>query len=235
LFAKLAAKGLCASINQPSDTTGPSKHMNEWKSLTAVELLADKPFTDPAHTQQDQQVIEFALDQVRGLLTNAALAPSLAGGQQLFWVQVDGRLHRLILTDLPGLRLAQPLTLVGFFGQRRPQGDHELIDQEDTALVAELMAHNGLLCYCSILLDNGDYGNLVLFRDEEAKLHWSTSERHAYAANNLSPRYYESVRLHNGYLPAGLFADQPPQIERTKYLDYRGMLPWRGVREFVQS
>lgn len=207
--------------------------MSESKPLPAAAYLPDKPFTDPLCTAGDMQVLHFALEQLRILLQDDALAPSLAGGQQLFWVEVDGRIHRLIICDAVGLRSAEPLVLVGFFGQRRPGGDTELVNQVDTDLISELLAHRGLLSYCSILLDDGEYGNLVLFRDEAAKLHWSTSERHAYAARVLSPKYYESVRLHNGTLPSGLFAHPPLVLERTLYLDYRGMLPWRGVRTWL--
>jgi hypothetical protein len=207
--------------------------MNDLKLLASTERLVDRSFTDPDCSFQDLNTLHFALDQVRGLLSNPALADSLAGGQQLFWVQVDGRLHRLIVVDPAALRNAPQLTLVGFFGQRRPGGETELVDQVDTELVSELMAHRGLLAYCSILLTDGEYGNLVLFADEVAKLHWSTSARHAYAARVLSPKYYESVRLHNGYLPGGLFSGLAPVLERTKYFDYRGMLPWRGERSFA--
>lgn len=207
--------------------------MSEWMPLPLTTLLPDRPFTDPLATEDDLRVLRFALAQLRLLLQDAELAPKLAGGQQLFWLEVDGRIHRLIVCDPVGLCSAEPLVLVGFFGQRRPGGDTELVNQVDTDLISELLAHPGLLSYCSILLDDGEYGNLVLFRDEAAKLHWSTSERHAYAARVLSPKYYESVRLHNGTLPSGLFAHPPLVLERTLYLDYRGMLPWRGVRTWL--
>jgi hypothetical protein len=206
--------------------------MSEWKPLPLTAQLPDKPFTDPLYSTEDVRVLRFALERLRLLLQDEALIPKLAGGQQLFWVEIDGRIHRLIVCDLAGLRAAGPLVLVGFFGQRRPGGDTELVDQVDTDLISELLTHTGLLSYCSVLLNDGEYANLVLFRDETAKLHWSTSERHAYAARVLSPKYYESVRLHNGCLPGGLFADQPLQLVRTIYLDYRGMLPRRDVREW---
>lgn len=209
--------------------------MSECQLLPVTADLPDKPFTHSAYVAGDMRILHFALEQLRLLLQDAALAPRLAGGQQLFWVEVDGRIHRFIVCDLAELLGAEPLVMVGFFGQRRPGGEIELVNQVDTDLISELLAHSGLLSYCSILLDDGEYGNLVLFRDEAAKLHWSTSERHAYAARVLSPKYYESVRLHNGLLPGSLFSGRPALLVRTMYLDYRGMLPWRGVREWQPS
>lgn len=206
--------------------------MSEWMPLVLTTPVPDRPVTDPLATAGDVRVLHFALEQLRLLLQDAELASKLAGGQQLFWLEVDGRIHRLIVCDPVGLRSAEPLVLVGFFGQRRPGGDTGLVNQVDTDLISELLSHPGLLSYCSILLDDREYGNLVLFRDETAKLHWSTSERHAHAARVLSPKYYESVRLHNGSLPGGLFAGQPLLLAHTLYLDYRGMLPWRAVREW---
>lgn len=205
-------------------------HMNEWHPIDASESLVERPFTNPVCTVRDLQVMNFALDQLRLLFTDDSFAPLLDAGEQIFWLETGGRPHRLILCDVAALRQRNPLLLVGFFGQRRAGADPAPIDQVDNDLIGELMAHPGLLSYCSILLPDGEYGNIVLFDGERAKLHWSTSERHAYAARVLSPKYYESVRLHNGHLHDGLFAGAPPVIAATKYLDYRGMLPWRGMR-----
>ena len=207
--------------------------MSEWTALAVTELLLDKPFTHPSCTQDDLRILQFGVEQLRLLLENTALVVPTVEYEQLFWVEIDGRLHRLVVRDAGGLRTDSPLTLVGFFGQRRQTTDPEAIDQVDTELITELLAHPGLLAYCTIAIDDNVYGNLVLFRDEGAKLHWSNSERHGYAVRVLSPKHYESVRLHNGRLPGGLYSSQPLLLERTKYLDYRGMLPWRGIREWA--
>lgn len=204
--------------------------MSEWHPIDASASLDERPFTDPACTTRDLQVVLFALEQLRLLFADINFASLLSAGEQIFWIETSGRPHRLIICDATALRQPQPILLVGFFGQRRAGADPTPIDQVDADLIAELTSHPGLLSYCSILLADGEYGNVVLFSDEAAKLHWATSERHAYAARMLSPKYYESVRLHNGHLPDGLFAVAPPVIAATKYVDYRGMLPWRGVR-----
>ena len=207
--------------------------MSEWLSIPPTELLSDKLFTNPVYTSHDAAVLAFALDQLRLLVSNADAMATLNAGQPIFWVEIDGRIHRFIIANAGGLRSLLSFIVVGFFGQRRAGADHAPIEQVDTELISELMVHPGLLAYCSLLLDDGSYGNLVLFADQAAMLHWSTSERHAYATRVLAPKYYESVRLHNGYVAGGLTGAQPPVLQRTKYLDYRGMLPWRAVREYV--
>lgn len=207
--------------------------MSEWFSISPTELLSDKPFTNPGNTGDDAAILAFALEQLRLLLSDSEAMAGLTTGQPIFWVEMDGRLHRFIVADTDGLRTLPSFTMVGFFGQRRTSADRAPIEQVDTELISELMLHPGLLAYCSMLLDDGSYGNLVLFADQTAMLHWSTSERHAYATRVLAPTYYESVRLHNGYVAGGLNGGQRPVLERTKYLDYRGMLPWRAIREYV--
>src|SRR5262245_3578213 len=112
--------------------------MSEWTALATTELLSDKPFTHPIYTHADLHTLQFGLEQLRLLLDNPALAVRLAVGEQLFWVEMDGQLHRLIVRDAVGLRANMPLTLVGFFGQRRPTSDREVIHQIDSELIAEL-------------------------------------------------------------------------------------------------
>ena len=62
--------------------------------------------------------------------------------------------------------------------------------------------------------------DLVLLGDEITKEHWRRSARHAYAAQMLSPQYYESIRLHNGEIAGGLWSTSPLVIAYTKYYDY---------------
>jgi hypothetical protein len=208
--------------------------MSEWNPLAASELLPDRPFTNPEHTWDDARAIDFVLERLRALVHQPPPPNMHAPVQQTYWLKAEGRTHRLILCDAASLRTASRLTLVGFFGQRRPDVDPTPVNQIDSELIGELGDHPGLLSYCSLLMENGDYGNIVLFVSEEAKYHWATSNRHAYAVRVISPKYYATVRLHNGIVPGGLAAGVAPVFESTKYLDYRAMLPWRGIRTFSQ-
>ena len=67
----------------------------------------------------------------------------------------------------------------------------------------------------------------------EAREHWRTSPRHAYAAGELAPRHYTVVRLHRGRLAGGLLPEPSLLLEETKYYDFRGPTPWRAIRRLV--
>jgi hypothetical protein len=82
-------------------------------------------------------------------------------------------------------------------------------------------------------LANGDYGNLVLFTDEKARDHWSTSQAHAQAVRSLAPSYYLSVRIYNGRLPDGIINSSKLHLTRAKYYDYCSQPMWRAVREIA--
>ncbi|MDQ3250083.1 MAG: hypothetical protein M3Q45_12860 [Chloroflexota bacterium] len=210
--------------------------MSEVYALAPTEVLDDRPFTNLVHTGQDLAALTYALAMLRSVLQKSAQPSGQELKQQiLFWPEADGRLHRLILNDAQALRTMAHLVLVGFFGQRRRDVDATVVDVIDTDLVDELRAHLDILAYCSCALESGEYGNLVLFRREEGKSHWATSALHLRAVQTLSPKYYDSVRLHNGFVTGGLAAGNPPVLQRTKYYDYQGMLAWRGVRELDAS
>lgn len=194
--------------------------------LAARAYSTDRPFTEPAHTATDQLVLADALTSLRRLLSVETLPTS-----PIEW-QEGGRYRRLILGDTTLLRTLPALVFVGFFGQRRPNADMTPILQIDGAMLAELSLHPGVLCYYTIELADGNYGNLVLFCNEEAKCHWGASALHAQAVQTLAPGYYATVRIHNGVVPGGLGGGEAPVIERTRYYDYTDPLIWRAVREF---
>jgi hypothetical protein len=50
----------------------------------------------------------------------------------------------------------------------------------------------------------------------------------------ISPPYYLSIRLNNGWLPKGLADPAGLWIERVKYIDYSSTPPWRAVRALKQ-
>lgn len=173
---------------------------------------------------QDSAVLVFALTLLRATLAEAMSPTTGQEEQRVRWAERNGRQHRLIINQAHLLRTLPQLDFVGFFGQRRrglmtgPLLD--LVVAMDDALVTELRAHPGIVGYCTCELADGDYGNLVLLRDEAAKAAWARSERHSYVAQTLAPHYYRSVRLHHGAIPGGLAAGHDPVIERTQYFDY---------------
>jgi len=46
----------------------------------------------------------------------------------------------------------------------------------------------------------------------------------------LAPRYYVTIRLHNGLLPCGLASSQMI-LNATKYYDFQSEELWQAVRE----
>jgi hypothetical protein len=82
-------------------------------------------------------------------------------------------------------------------------------------------------------LADEDCGNLVLFGHDAAINHWGHSQAHMKAVYELSPSYYDSVRLYNGRLPLGLMVSNLLHITRIKYYDYSAVPLWRALREIV--
>lgn len=198
--------------------------------LKAEEIVETRPFTHPDHIIHDRNTLRYMLNQVCLLLEYPQPVPHTV----LFTRSHDGDwFHRLILPQPEQLRCQKPLIVVGFFGQRRENADRELIREFEQILLAEIEEHPGLLSYSTMALANGDYGNLVLFANQKARDHWSTSQAHAQAVNVLSPSYYWSVRIYNGRLPDGITHSSDLSLTRVKYYDYRSQPMWRAVREIA--
>jgi hypothetical protein len=122
--------------------------------------------------------------------------------------------------------------VVGFFGQKRPAADVRPLIKADKLFEYEFNNHSGLLSLSTVRLADGDFGNLVLFTDPEAKDNWNYSDLHYQLVSEISPPYYKSVRLNNAVLPEGLAAPGDLRLTRVKYLDYNTDPPWRAVRSF---
>jgi hypothetical protein len=146
-----------------------------------------------------------------------------------------GRTHRILLFTPSELLFESQLAFVGFVSNRRKFLDPRIIDEifrVDQQMLDELVHVPGLLSYSSLELRAGNWYNLVVFRDIPARSHFRTLETHRYAAYQLSPAYYEWIRLHNGSLPGGL-AHQEMVLRDTKwYVFPEGQQP-PVVRELV--
>ena len=205
--------------------------MSEILALHSSTVIADRPFTDPAHTARDLYVIHHILHHVRGAVTRLSLNHAVYIGGDARW--------RFVFNGVARLRQPVDRLLVAFFGIKRADADGLAVGEADEQLVAELTQHEGVLCYATHCIERGDsageYANLVLFDSEAAKMHWASSQYHARAAQELSPLYYRHIRLHSGLLPGGLLAEPAPLLTHTKYYDFetgsselsRGG-PWRS-------
>jgi hypothetical protein len=205
--------------------------MDNHISLAHDELVADRPFTDPAQNAEDLELMRAILAVLRTVLRQPLDWPEEPQPLVLRRVGEADRLVRLVFCRQAALNANEDLFLVGFFGQKCPEKDRTLINAVDEDLIHEFSLHPGILSYSSFELSDGNYANLVLIRPEAARDHWRTSAKHTYAAHDLAPEYYTCVRLHNGLLPGGLWSGRDLRLVRTKYYDFSGPEPWRAVRE----
>lgn len=200
-------------------------------SLTRTELVAGRSFTDPEHTEQDLLALRRMAERLHSLLRQPEALPRHPRPLILNFQEEDGRDHRIVLSQAEKLFENDSLTVVGFFGCKTKEVDHAVLDEVDGELIGEFFQHPGILSYSSMMLANGECGNLVLLNPPEAKEHWRASERHAYAVQELAPKHYLNVRLHNGVLPGGVMGGSSPVLRSTKYYDYAGGTLWKAIRE----
>lgn len=204
-----------------------------YQSLGAGDDCPERAFTHPRHSLADLEHLREIAGWLRRYLAQPGRPPARVAGN---WPEVArltdaaGRRLRLVVCDETPLRQAGEVGVVGFFGQRRTDAPAGLLDRMDEELLEEFLQHPYILAYCSRELPDGEWGNLVLLGAPEAGQQWRGSERHRRAAEELAPNYYASVRIHNAQLSGGLEAGELILL-RTKYYDYLGAGPWRGVRE----
>jgi hypothetical protein len=205
--------------------------------MTAVvlgpgELLRERPFTDPAHTEREADLMRDALSELR------ARAGAWVGedrrGVVLRDRDEDGHRHLIVVPDTRALLEADGLTAVGFFGHPREGVDHGVLFALEDELVAgmEAYADAGLLTYYDVELPKSLYGNLVLFSTPDVPPEWVANAVHRRAIE-ISPEHYYDVRLHKGFVAGRLLEDGELTIERTKYFDFAGEEEWRALRRFA--
>lgn len=200
--------------------------------LDASDLVPDRPFTNPEHNRDDLAMLEYMAKRLRYVLSQPDAVRHYPRPFVLYLPEADGLRLRLAITNPDGLLSNKDeLLVVGFRGQKRPEAEPAQLEAIDIELVGEFLQHPYLLSYCSLKLKCGNWCNLVLFSHPIGLQHWATSRQHAYAALELAPNYYLSIRLHNGRLPGGLMSGHKITLTRTKYFDYRDETVWRALRE----
>jgi hypothetical protein len=194
------------------------------------ETVPDRPFTDPAHTVEDEGTLQRLLAQQR--------ARARAWRADRSWGKVgavirdrdrEGFRHLLVVPDPEALLAAQSPTVVGFFGRPRANADVPLLFELEEELIAGMRSAPGLLSYYDVELVKGAYGNLILFATPEGPSKWRENAVHRRAVS-ISPASYHEIRLHRGTLPGRFLDDGTLHITRTRYLDYSGETPWFAVR-----
>jgi hypothetical protein len=202
--------------------------------LDQYEQTPERRFANPEHSYADVAILEYMRARLRETLGEAAIAlgDPLQRELSILSIKEDGeRLHRLVILSRQQLLAAAGLTVVGFFGHKRGSANPKILADVDTDLLQEFFHHTYVLSYSSLELPDGNWANLVIMLDATGIEHWRVSQKHAYAARELAPLFYKTVRLHNGVLPGGLAAPQLVLL-RTKYYDYSGDNWWLAIREF---
>lgn len=175
-------------------------------------------FSQPFHTDTDAALLQEMLADLRRVVRGQAS---------------PGEHHRLLVFDPARLVAEAPLAFVGFRGERRQEIDplvESAVDRIDAALVSGMAQVPGVLSYGCQRLPDGNWINLVVLGDLSAISAWHRSALHREASVDLSPRYYASVRLHNGLLPDGIAG--PLRVLDTKYYDFSAEQPWLARRQF---
>jgi hypothetical protein len=209
--------------------------MNQDSYLNLSETLEERSLPNSEENEQDLVLLRYMAQRiyVTGYLIDEPLDPS----QPLLYYAEEGRkhTHRIAIYRPEVLLLNNKLDFVGFISRKQQPGDLQVIEEirvVDKKLIVELKNTPGLMSYSSLELRDGRWCNLVLFSDTETKLHIRNSETHAYAAYQLSPRYYEWVRLHNGIMPGGL-ARNEMLLQKTTYYLFQGPHEKPTMREIT--
>src|SRR5450755_410810 len=132
------------------------------------------------------------------------------------------RTHRIAIYKYSALVLKHSFAFVGFISRTQknlqPSIVHE-IQAADKKLVKELVNNPGIVSYSSLQMRNGDWCNLVLLMNTDAKSHLQSTKTHQYAAFHLAPHYYDWIRLHNGLMPHGLDHTEM-LLQKTKHYSF---------------
>jgi hypothetical protein len=201
-------------------------------SLGQIELVPEKPFTHTDHIEKDREVLMHMARQVDMVLENNL--DSLGERETIFIDEPHKRYHRFFVPRPIVLSQAKKVCLVGFFSHKKASATPNHFGDLDDRLIEQIPTFREILSYSTMALPNGDFGNLVLLSDEEVKLKWMHGEIHNRAVE-LSPAYYQYVRINNGLLPEGVVQPDALIITRVKYYDFEQDPPWKAVRELSKN
>ena len=201
--------------------------------LGPCDEVPGRRFAEPEHSLADAHVLDAMRLRLAETLRQANISADDPLSRELYIQSLpeDGaRLHRIVILSRALLQSARELTFVGFFGQKRGDANPAVLQDVDTELLHEFLEHTYVLSYSSLELPDGNWANLVLLLHADGIEHWRASQKHAYAARELAPLYYRSIRLHNGMLPGGLASR--PVIQSTKYYAFERDGWWQAIRLF---
>jgi hypothetical protein len=202
-------------------------------SLGKVEVITERPFTHTDHITKDRDILIHMAKEASLILEKKLNL--LEERKTVFIDEPDDRYHRFFISKPLVLSQAKDiLYLVGFFSHKQDGAARDHFGDLDDKLIEQIPTYQGILSYSTMVLPDGNFGNLVLITDEEIKSKWLHGEIHSQAVA-LSPAYYQFVRINNGILPNGVMEPEALEITRVKYYDYTENPPWKAVRELTQG
>lgn len=198
--------------------------------IEPMERLTHRSFTDLRHSAYDLQAMRFMVTCVC-LLMEERMTREAEGTPPVHYIpDRTSWNYRIVITQPAALRTKKVVTTVGFFGSRKPDANLPLAQELDHNLLPELFRHKELLCYLSLALPTRNFANLVLFASPQGKAEWGGSRLHADAVRQLTPDFYDNVRLYNGRLEHGITRMDSLSLDIVKYFDYRSDPIWRAQR-----
>lgn len=192
--------------------------------------MEGRRFTDPERTDGDLDRLRLMVRQLVDTYDDPVVCDFAPGKRPVCQSDPNGRHFRIYYVQPGRLFELEDLTVVGFFGEKRPEADIRPLLDADKRFESEFHHHPGLLSLSTVRLAGGDFANLVVFTDPESKDQWNNAPIHRDTVARISPPYYSSIRLSNGLLPHGVAHPDALVLERVKYIDYADDPPWRAVR-----
>ena len=184
-------------------------------ALPRVSTSVEQPFADTLYKgARDVLVLRYMARRVLTMIQRpdeVFVSPTMQQPLLYLLQERHNRTHRIALYQPLEYFLLPNILFVGFISKKQASLSPEVVTEiveVDKKMLRELTTTPGLLSYSSLQFRNGNWCNLVLFRDETAKVHLRGSETHSYASYQLAPRYYEWIRLHNGRVEGGLAQGQ---------------------------
>jgi len=201
-----------------------------WQDIHPIEIIERRPFTHPAHTGPELDILHHMLRQLSVFMETRYTCRNLV--DPVLLAEANGHSHRYLVPQPPVLAKARHLAVVGFFGHKRSGADQDHFGNLGELLMGEIPTYPKILSYQTMQLPNGNFSNLVLLQSEDVKEHWMTGDTHKKAVERSSS-YYESIRIYNGILLGGIENPTLLTLKKVKYYDYQEDPPWRGIRSLI--
>lgn len=195
------------------------------------EKIPGKPFTNLNHSVKDLARLRMMVQQLTDTYDKPEVSDFAKRKSAVQQIGPNGNQFKIFYIRPKKLFNHKNISVVGFFGHRRPDADIQPLVSADKRFEKIFLKFDGLLSLSTTQLSSGDFANLVLFTDDESKDKWNYQPTHYETVTEISPPYYYNVRLNNGILPNGVKSPGLLKLTRVRYLDYTVSPHWRAIRK----